>query len=61
MLKGSGRTLRQAPGKSGVESTGRSRLIRAIDRGYFALAKLWPAMFAYQNLLEAEIATLDGQ
>jgi 2-polyprenyl-3-methyl-5-hydroxy-6-metoxy-1,4-benzoquinol methylase len=36
------------------ESTGRSRALRAIDRGYFALAQLWPELLAYQNILEAE-------
>lgn len=41
------------------ESTGRSRLVRALDLSYHALARLWPALFAYQNILEAEIATFD--
>jgi 2-polyprenyl-3-methyl-5-hydroxy-6-metoxy-1,4-benzoquinol methylase len=35
------------------ESTGRSQLLRALDRSYFALARGWPALFAYQNLFEA--------
>ena len=43
------------------ESTGRSRLMRWVARGYHALARLWPEMFAYQILLEAEIITLDHE
>jgi len=43
------------------ESTGRSRLVRAVTRAYHALARLWPALFAYQLLLEAEITTLDHE
>lgn len=41
------------------ESTGRSRLLRAVAAAYHALARLWPGLFAYQFLLEAEITTLD--
>jgi 2-polyprenyl-3-methyl-5-hydroxy-6-metoxy-1,4-benzoquinol methylase len=40
------------------ESTGRSRAVRALAAGYHLLARLWPEMFAYQFLLEAEVATL---
>ncbi len=43
------------------ESTGRSRLVRALARGYHALARLWPGLFAYQIILEAEITTLDEE
>jgi len=43
------------------QSTGRSRLLRAVDRSYHALARLWPALFAYQFILEAEIITLDEE
>jgi SAM-dependent methyltransferase len=43
------------------ESTGRSRLIRGIESFYHFLARLWPSMFAYQNILEAEITTLDEE
>ena len=42
-------------------STGRSRLVRATSRAYHALARLWPGMFAYQVILEAEIITLDEE
>jgi len=42
------------------ESTGRSRLLRALAHAYHALARRWPAMFAYQIIFEAEITTLDG-
>ena len=41
------------------ESTGRSRLVRSIAAIYHTLARLWPTMFAYQMILEAEITTLD--
>ncbi len=43
------------------ESTGRSRLIRGIESFYHFLARSWPSMFAYQNILEAEITTLDEE
>jgi 2-polyprenyl-3-methyl-5-hydroxy-6-metoxy-1,4-benzoquinol methylase len=43
------------------ESTGRSRLIRAIGHAYHALARVWPGFFAYQHILEAEITTLDEE
>jgi 2-polyprenyl-3-methyl-5-hydroxy-6-metoxy-1,4-benzoquinol methylase len=43
------------------ESTGRSRLIRCLNRAYHTLARIWPAMFAYQHILEAEITTLDSE
>jgi 2-polyprenyl-3-methyl-5-hydroxy-6-metoxy-1,4-benzoquinol methylase len=43
------------------ESTGRSRLMRTVSRGYHLLARLWPSMFAYQFILDAEIITLDEE
>jgi 2-polyprenyl-3-methyl-5-hydroxy-6-metoxy-1,4-benzoquinol methylase len=43
------------------ESTGRSRLVRRAAGFYHALAKLWPELFAYQVILEAEITTLDEE
>jgi len=43
------------------ESTGRSRLIRSVSHAYHALARLWPALFAYQHIIEAEITTLDDE
>jgi 2-polyprenyl-3-methyl-5-hydroxy-6-metoxy-1,4-benzoquinol methylase len=43
------------------ESTGRSRLVRALASAYHALARLWPELFAYQFILEAEITTLDEE
>jgi hypothetical protein len=43
------------------ESTGRSRLLRRLARAYHRLARLWPEMFAYQFILEAEITTLDEE
>jgi hypothetical protein len=42
-------------------STGRSRLIRSVTRFYYQLARLWPELFAYQIILEAEITTLDEE
>jgi 2-polyprenyl-3-methyl-5-hydroxy-6-metoxy-1,4-benzoquinol methylase len=42
-------------------STGRSRLVRALTAASHALARAWPEMFAYQNILEAEITTLDDE
>lgn len=43
------------------ESTGRSRLIRVVNRAYHTLARIWPTLFAYQHILEAEITTLDEE
>ena len=43
------------------ESTGRSRLVRALDVAYHQIARLWPSMFAYQYILEAQITTLDEE
>jgi 2-polyprenyl-3-methyl-5-hydroxy-6-metoxy-1,4-benzoquinol methylase len=43
------------------QSTGRSRLVRAVARLYHGLARLWPSLFAYQIILEAEITTLDEE
>ena len=42
-------------------STGRSRLVRSVSHLYHALARLWPEMFAYQMIIEAEITTLDEE
>jgi 2-polyprenyl-3-methyl-5-hydroxy-6-metoxy-1,4-benzoquinol methylase len=42
-----------------LRSTGRSRLVAGLARVYHALARLWPALFAYQFLLEAEITVLE--
>jgi SAM-dependent methyltransferase len=43
------------------QSTGRSRLVRSLSRAYHRLARLWPSLFAYQHILEAEITTLDEE
>jgi len=43
------------------ESTGRSRLMRRLASFYHGLARVWPEMFAYQIILEAEITTLDEE
>jgi 2-polyprenyl-3-methyl-5-hydroxy-6-metoxy-1,4-benzoquinol methylase len=43
------------------ESTGRSRLVRALARAYWWLARAWPELFAYQFILEAEITTFDEE
>lgn len=42
------------------ESTGKSRLIRGIDALYHQAARIWPRMFAYQILVEAEVAALEA-
>jgi 2-polyprenyl-3-methyl-5-hydroxy-6-metoxy-1,4-benzoquinol methylase len=43
------------------ESTGRSRLVRSMSNFSHLLARLWPSMFAYQHIIEAEITTLDEE
>jgi 2-polyprenyl-3-methyl-5-hydroxy-6-metoxy-1,4-benzoquinol methylase len=43
------------------ESTGRSRLVQWSAGIYHALARMWPGLFAYQVILEAEITTLDEE
>lgn len=43
------------------ESTGRSRLVRSLEFIYHSMAQLWPSMFAYQHILEAQITTLDEE
>ena len=50
----------QRPGRSAAARS-RSRLVRTVSRLYYGLARLWPGMFAYQNILEAEIITLDEE
>jgi 2-polyprenyl-3-methyl-5-hydroxy-6-metoxy-1,4-benzoquinol methylase len=40
------------------ESTGRSVLVAGLATFYHSLARLWPTLFAYQFLLEAEVGTL---
>lgn len=41
------------------ESSGRSRILRMIDAFYFLLVTFWPRMFAYQLIVEAQIAGLE--
>jgi 2-polyprenyl-3-methyl-5-hydroxy-6-metoxy-1,4-benzoquinol methylase len=43
------------------ESTGRSRFVRRLASAYHLMARIWPSMFAYQYVLEAEITTLDEE
>jgi len=43
------------------ESTGRSRLVHSLEFAYHLMARLWPSMFAYQHILEAQITTLDEE
>jgi 2-polyprenyl-3-methyl-5-hydroxy-6-metoxy-1,4-benzoquinol methylase len=40
------------------ESTGRSAVVSALASLYHLAARLWPTLFAYQFLLEAEVGTL---
>lgn len=42
-----------------VDSTGRSFTVACIDWLYDKLVRLWPALFAYQVVLEAELTALD--
>jgi 2-polyprenyl-3-methyl-5-hydroxy-6-metoxy-1,4-benzoquinol methylase len=42
------------------ESTARSRLLRAVDYCYHLLTRLWPTLFAYQFVAEAEVRSLDA-
>ena len=43
------------------ESTGQSRAVAALSEIYHLAARVWPKLFAYQFLLEAEVTTLlDG-
>jgi len=41
------------------ESTGRSRWVAMISHAYQALVRVWPSMFAYQVIIEAEIDVVD--
>lgn len=41
------------------ESTGRSHFVRRLEGAYHLLTRLWPSLFAYQYILEAQITTLD--
>ena len=40
------------------ESTGQSRLVALLGELYWVLARIYPKMFAYQFLLEAEVTTV---
>jgi len=40
-------------------ATGRSRIVRWMAGAYYSLARVWPSLFAYQYIFEAEITTLD--
>jgi 2-polyprenyl-3-methyl-5-hydroxy-6-metoxy-1,4-benzoquinol methylase len=42
------------------ESTSKSRLLRAVDSCYHLLTRLWPTLFAYQFVVEAEIRALEA-
>jgi 2-polyprenyl-3-methyl-5-hydroxy-6-metoxy-1,4-benzoquinol methylase len=42
------------------ESTSRSALLRAVDRLYHVLTRLWPTLFAYQFVAEAEVRSLEA-
>lgn len=56
-----GRRVTALPFEVVFQSTGRSRLVRGLADAYHWLARLWPSMFAYQFILEAEITTLDEE
>jgi len=40
-------------------SRGRSRIPKLLEYVYYRITKLWPKMFAYQFIIEAEISSLD--
>ena len=40
-------------------SRGRSRIPKLLEYVYYRITKLWPKMFAYQFIVEAEISSLD--
>jgi len=42
------------------ESTGKSFIVRAIDWVYRKFVQIWPAMFAYQTIVEAQLMSLDA-
>ncbi len=42
------------------ESTARSGFLRAVDQGYHLLTRVWPTLFAYQFVAEAEIRSLEA-
>jgi 2-polyprenyl-3-methyl-5-hydroxy-6-metoxy-1,4-benzoquinol methylase len=42
------------------ESTGKSHIIKWIDEVYFAMVRFWPRLFAYQIIVEAEVASLEA-
>jgi SAM-dependent methyltransferase len=60
--RGGFRVLRQRvtslPFEVLFESTGQSRLVALLSEAYHLLARVWPKMFAYQFLLEAEGTTV---
>jgi 2-polyprenyl-3-methyl-5-hydroxy-6-metoxy-1,4-benzoquinol methylase len=60
--RGGFRILRQRvtslPFEVAFESTGQSRLVAALSAGYHLVARIYPKLFAYQFLLEAEVTTL---
>ncbi len=39
------------------ESIGKSKVLRAVDRLYYAFARMWPTLFAYQFVLEGKISS----
>jgi 2-polyprenyl-3-methyl-5-hydroxy-6-metoxy-1,4-benzoquinol methylase len=41
------------------ESIGKSKILRFIDWLYYQLARVWPSLFAYQFVVEAEIKSFD--
>jgi 2-polyprenyl-3-methyl-5-hydroxy-6-metoxy-1,4-benzoquinol methylase len=56
-----GQRVTSLPFEVVFSSTGRSRFVRGLTALYHALARAWPEVFAYQNILEAEITTLDDE
>jgi 2-polyprenyl-3-methyl-5-hydroxy-6-metoxy-1,4-benzoquinol methylase len=48
------------PFELAFESTARSRLLRGVDYVYHLLTRLWPTLFAYQFVAEAEVRSLEA-
>jgi 2-polyprenyl-3-methyl-5-hydroxy-6-metoxy-1,4-benzoquinol methylase len=48
------------PFELAFESTARSRLLRAVDLFYHLLVRLWPTLFGYQFVAEAEVRALEA-
>lgn len=55
-----GRRTTSLPFELVFQSTGKSVLVRSLDWIYHTLTRLWPTLFAYQFVLEAELTQLES-